>query len=178
MSAATVPVGAAQLSTWLFLGVLAATTLAVLAAYGRAIQGWSPPAPRTDLVSPEHFLRLRGAEPEVDLGRGWRSTDDPGAAWHLWWSSGTGDLIGLRYAALPPPPGPAYLGPVRGRTLLDPIGVHHFTGVRVLGRRDAPPTRADCEALRARPDGLDVLTGGTHGPGGNGVVDADPGWPD
>jgi hypothetical protein len=162
-------VGSADASTWLFLGSLAAATLAVLGFYGRAIRGWSPPAGRTDLVSPGHFVRMRGNEAEVDLGRGWRASDDPGAAWHLWWAPSTGHIIGLRYSALPPPPGPLYLGSVSGRTVLDPIGVHHFTGMRLLGRSERAPGRAECEALRGRPDGLDVLTGGTHG------ID---GWPE
>ncbi|MCD9623287.1 hypothetical protein [Rhabdothermincola salaria] len=153
----------ARLSTWLFLGALGAATAGVLAFYGRSIQGWTGPAPRTDLVTPGHFVRMRGHHLEVDLGRGWRATDDPGAAWHLWWASGSGELVGLRYSALPPPPGPLYLGSVSGRTLLDPMGVHHFTGMRVLGHCDRPPTRAECDELRGRPDGIDLLVGGTHG---------------
>ena len=153
----------ARLSTWLFLGALGAATAGVLAFYGRSIQSWTVPSPRTDLVTPGHFVRMRGHQPEVDLGRGWRSTDDPGAAWHLWWSVGSGEVVGLRYSALPPPPGPVYFGSVSGRTLLDPIGVHHFTGMRVLGHFERAPTRAECEALRGRPDGLDLLTGGTRG---------------
>ena len=47
-------------------------------------------------MSPDHITRMRGVETEVDLGRGWRATDDPGAAWHLWWMPGSGDIIGLR----------------------------------------------------------------------------------
>jgi len=152
----------ADLSTWLFLATLGAATAGVLVFYGRSIRGWTPPAPRTDLVTPEHFTRMRGTEPEVDLGKGWRSTDDPGAAWHLWWLPRRGEIVGLRYAAAPPPPGPAYLGAVYGRTPLDPVGVHHFTGMRVLGHTEARPSRAWCDFLRARPDGLDELTGGTH----------------
>ncbi len=74
-----------------------------------------------------------------------------------------GEIVGLRYAALPPPPGPAHLGSYNGRTLLDPIGVRHFTGMRVLGYSADRPTKAECEDLRLLPDGLDRLTGGTHG---------------
>lgn len=151
-----------DLSTWLFLGGLAGATLAVLAFYGRAIRGWVAPEPRTDLVTPEHFVRMRGGDHEIDMGRGWRSTDDPGAAWHLWWTAANGEIVGLRYAAQPPPPGPAYFNPVHGRTLLDPVGVHHFTGMRVLGRSDRPLPHGLCERLRVTPDGLDVLTGGTR----------------
>lgn len=153
-----------ELTTWVFLGALAAATAGVLAFYGRTISVWSAPEARTDLVSPGHFGRMRGVEQEVDLGTGWRATDDPHAAWHLWWTPTTGDIVGLRYAALPPPPGPAYLGSYHGRTLLDPVGVHHFTGMKVLGHSGDRPTRVECEALRLRPDGLDVLTGGTHPP--------------
>jgi hypothetical protein len=153
-----------ELATWVFLGGLAAATAAVLGFYGRTISAWQAPEPRTDLVSPGHFGRMRGVEQEVDLGTGWRSTDDPRAAWHLWWLPTTGDIVGLRYAALPPPPGPVHLGSYHGRTLLDPVGVHHFTGMKVLGHSGDRPTRAGCEALRLRTDGLDLLTGGTRRP--------------
>lgn len=164
MSGAAVVESGADASTWIFLGSLAAATAGVLAFYGRAIAGWHPPGPRPDLVSPGHFVRMRGPEQEVDLGTGWRATDDPGAAWHLWWTPRTGEIVGLRYAALPPPPGPAHLGSYHGRTLLDPVGVHHFTGMRILGYSDDRPSRLRCEALRPCPDGLDHLTGGTHQP--------------
>ena len=151
----------ADLSTWLFLGTLGLATLAVLAAYGRAISGWKVPDSRVDLVSPEHFVRMRGAEAEIDLGRGWRSTDDPGAAWHLWWLPSSRIIIGLRTSALPPPPGPVYLGSIYGHDLLGPNGVQKFTGMKVLGQAEVRPSRELCEELRARPDGLDLLTGGT-----------------
>lgn len=36
--------------------------------------------------------------------------------------------------------------------------------MKVLGHSGDRPTRVECEALRLRPDGLDVLTGGTHPP--------------
>jgi hypothetical protein len=159
---ATVPTHTeANLSTWLFLGTLALATLAVLAAYGRSIRGWTPPEPRPDIVTPEHFVKMRGAESEVDLGRGWRSTDDPGAAWHLWWMPATGAIVGLRTSALPPPPGLWYTGSLGARSLLDVRGVHKFTGMKQLGLSEARPSRAWCEDLRGRPDGLDELTGGT-----------------
>jgi hypothetical protein len=151
-------------STWIFLGALAGATAAVLAFYGRAISGWTPPEPRTDLVSPDHFTRMRGVEAEVDLGRGWRSTDDPGAAWHLYWMPGSGDIVGLRTSELPPPPGPAYFGSVGTRSPLDAFGVHKFTGMKVLGSSGDRPTRALCDELRPLPDGLDLLTGGTRPP--------------
>jgi hypothetical protein len=154
-----------DLSTWLFLGALAGATVAALAFYGRAIHGWTPPEPRTDLVTPDHFTRMRGVESEVDLGRGWRATDDPGASWHLFWMPGSGDIVGLRTSELPPPPGPYYLGSVGPRSVLDAYGVHKFTGMKVLGSSGDRPTRALCEDLRPRPDGLDRLTGGTHPPG-------------
>ncbi|MCU0312260.1 MAG: hypothetical protein MUE36_15110 [Acidimicrobiales bacterium] len=143
-----------ELATWVFLGGLAAATAAVLGFYGRTISAWQAPEPRTDLVSPGHFGRMRGVEQEVDLGTGWRSTDDPRAAWHLWWLPTTGDIV----------PGPVHLGSYHGRTLLDPVGVHHFTGMKVLGHSGDRPTRAGCEALRLRTDGLDLLTGGTRRP--------------
>jgi hypothetical protein len=150
-------------STWLFLGALALATVGVLAFYGAAISGWNSPAPRTDLVSPEHFVRMRGVDDEIDLGRGWRSTDDPDAAWHVWWVPASGELIGLRTSELPPPPGPFYLGSVHGRSPLDPVGVHRFAGMRVLGHSETRPSRSACDVLRPQPDGLDLLCGGTHG---------------
>jgi hypothetical protein len=156
--------GGADLSTWLFLGALGGATLAVLGFYGASIRGWSPPRARPDLVTPSHFDRVRGPAPEVDLGRGWRSTDDPGAAWHLWWMPATGELVGLRTSALPPPPGPFYLGPVGPANPLDAVGVHKYTGMKVLGHLGDRPPRALVEDLRDRPDGLDLLTGGTRAP--------------
>lgn len=154
----------ADLSTWIFLGVLAAATFGVLAAYGRAISGWSPPEARDDLVTPEHFVRMRGAEAEVDLGRGWRATDDPGAAWHLWWLPDSGTVIGLRTSELPPPPGPyRFYSPRSGRGFLGADGIMKFTGMRVLGHLEVRPSARRCDLLRPRPDGLDVLTGGTRG---------------
>lgn len=150
------------METWLFLGALAAATALVLALYGRAISAWHPPSPRTDLVSPGHFVRMRGDETEIDLGTGWRSTDDPDAIWHLWWIPGSGELVGLRTSALPPPPGPFYLGSVNGRSPLDPVGVQHFTGMRVLGHSSRRPDRLWCDSLRTAVDGLDRLCGGTR----------------
>lgn len=164
MSAVPVADTGYPLSTWLFLGGLAGATALVLAAYGRAISGWQPPGARTDLVSPEHFTRMRGVESEVDLGRGWRATDDPGAAWHLYWIAGTGDIVGLRTSELPPPPGPFYFGSVGTRSPLDAYGVHKFTGMKVLGHSGDRPLRAVCDELRPRPDGIDLLVGGTHPP--------------
>ena len=163
----------ADLSTWLFLGALGGATAVVLSAYGRAIRRWTPPQPRTDLVTPAHFTRMRGVENEVDLGRGWRATDDPGAAWHLWWVPGSGDVVGLRTSELPPPPGPAYFGSIGTRNVLDAYGVHKFTGMKVLGHSGDRPTRADCDELRPLPDGLDRFTGGTHPPWSDAGDDAD-----
>jgi hypothetical protein len=154
----------ADLSTWIFLGVLAAATFGLLAAYGRAISGWRPPARRDDLVTPEHFVRMRGVEAEVDLGRGWLATDDPGAAWHLWWLPASGTVIGLRTSALPPPPSPyGFHNPVNGKGFLGADGIMKFTGMKVLGHLEVRPSPRRCDLLRARPDGLDVLTGGTRG---------------
>ena len=151
------------METWLFLGALALATVVVLGFYGLTISAWRPPAPRTDLVSPEHFVRMRGIDDEIDLGRGWRSSDDPDASWHVWWVPSTGELVGLRTSALPPPPGPFYLGTVHGHSPLDPVGVHRFAGMRVLGHQLSRPTRAACDVLRVQPDGLDLLCGGTRG---------------
>jgi hypothetical protein len=139
VSAAPVTDTGYPIETWLFLGALAAASLGVLAAYGRAISGWTPPEGRTDIVSPEHFTAMRGVENEVDLGRGWRATDDPGAAWHLYWMPRSGDIVGLCTSELPPPPGPAYFGSVGTRSPLDAFGVHKFTGMKVLGRSGDRP---------------------------------------
>lgn len=151
------------MDTWIFLGVLLLATIVVLGFYGLAISAWRPPSARTDIVSPEHFVRMRGDQGEVDLGRGWRAADDRYAAWHLWWVPRTGELIGLRMSELPPPPGPAWTTPHRGNPLLDPYGVNKFTGMKVLGHLEHRPSRELCEELRVLPDGLGVLCGGTHG---------------
>ena len=151
MAAGPVADSGFDLSTWVFLGTLAGATAAVLVFYSRAIHLWTPPAPRTDLVSPDHITRMRGVETEVDLGRGWRATDDPGAAWHLWWMPGSGDIIGLRTSELPPPPGPFYFGSVGTRSPLDAYGVHKFTGMKVLGNSGDRPTKAAVRRAAAAP---------------------------
>jgi hypothetical protein len=148
--------------TWVFLGVLALATIAVLAFYGRAISAWTPPAARTDIVTAQHFVRMRGDQYEIDLGKGWRATDDPGAAWHVWWIPESRELVGLRTSWLPPPPGPAYMGPAFGKSVLDPHGINQFTGMRVLGITETRPPRSACDMMRPLPDGLDLLCGGTH----------------
>ncbi len=149
------------MDTWIFLGVLALATFGVLAFYGKAISAWVPPAHRIDIVSPQHFVNMRGRETEFDLGRGWRSTDDRGAAWHLWWIPESGDLIGLRTSELPPPPSLRWAGMAYGRSVLDPVGMNQFTGMKVLGRFEHRPSKSLCEQLRTLPNGLDVLCGGT-----------------
>ena len=58
------------MTTWIFLGVLALATFAVLGFYGLSISGWRAPEARTDLATPGHFVRMRGAENEIDLGVG------------------------------------------------------------------------------------------------------------
>ena len=58
------------------------------------------------------------------------------------------------------------MGPAYGRSPLDPVGVHHFTGMRILGHSELRPSRSLCEELRPLPDGLDQFTGGTHSPTG------------
>lgn len=151
------------MDTWIFLGLLAGVSALVLRSYGSAISLWEPPARRDDIVSTEHFVRMRGVQEEVDLGRGWQASDDPGAAWHLWWIPESGEIVGMRTSRLPPPPGPTHLGSWHGHSPLDPLGFHHFTGMRVLGQCSERPSRAWCESIRDLPDGLDLFTGGTHG---------------
>lgn len=148
--------------TWIFLGTLAAASALVLRAYGWAISGYTPPPPRDDLQSVERFHRDREGETEVDLGLRWLSTDDVGAQWHLWWIVQTGELVGLRTPAHPPPPGPAYYSERHLRQ-----GQLHanlpYSGMKVLGHLEHRPSLGLCQHLRVLPNGLDVLCGGTHG---------------
>lgn len=150
------------MDTWIFLGVLAAASVLVLRAYGWAISGYTPPPPRNDLSSIEAFHRDREGETEVDLGAHWKSTDDVGAQWHLWWIVQTGELAGLRTPAFPPPPGPAYYQSARvmaGQT----YAKVPYSGMKVLGHLEHRPSLGLSHHLRELPNGLDVLCGGTYG---------------
>lgn len=153
------------MDTWIFLGVLAAASVLVLRAYGWAISGYTPPPPRSDLRPVKAFQADREGEIEVDLGAGWKSTDDLGAQWHLWWIVQTGEIVGLRTPAFPPPPGPAYrqLQMMRQNQAYANIP---YSGMKVLGHLEHRPSLGLCEHLRVLPDGLDVLCGGTYGENG------------
>lgn len=150
------------MDTWIFLGVLAGASALVLWAYRWAISGYTPPPPRNDLRSVEAFLDERADQTEVDLGVHWKSTDDVGAQWHMWWIVQTGELIGLRTPAFPPPPGPAYYqsGQMRQNQLYANVP---YSGMKVLGHLEHRPSLGLCQHLRDLPNGLDVLCGGTHG---------------
>ena len=60
-----------DLSTWLFLGALAGSTVAVLAFYGRAIHAWTPPAPRTIQFPAIRLLRDLTAQEETPARTPW-----------------------------------------------------------------------------------------------------------
>jgi len=147
--------------TWIFLGSLFAASVGVLAFYGWAISAYRPPQPRNDLLSPAEFQRDRSGETEVDLGRDWHSTDDEGATWHLWWVPQTGEIVGLRVGAMPPPVGS--LWSASSHTMRDTAySTPTFTGMKVLGHLEHRPSRGLCEQLRQLPNGLDILCNGTH----------------
>lgn len=150
------------MDTWIFLGVLAAASVLVLRAYGWAISGYTPPPPRNDLSSIEAFHRDREGETEVDLGAHWKSTDDVGAQWHLWWIVQTSELVGLRTSAQPPPPGPTYYqgSSMRQGQIYANIP---YSGMKVLGHLEHRPSLGLSQHLRELPNGLDVLCGGTYG---------------
>jgi len=148
--------------TWIFLGVLAAASALVLRAYGWAISGYTPPPPRGDLRSIEAFQEERVGQTEVDLGVHWKSTDDGGAQWHLWWIAQTGELVGLRTPAYPPPPGPAYYQSAQMRQSQLYANIP-YSGMKVLGSLEHRPSLGLCQHLRDLPNGLDVLCGGTYG---------------
>jgi len=146
-------------STWVFLGVFALLTAGMLTGWAHAIRQWQPPAWREDLVSAPRYYEVHGHHDEIDLGRQWRSTDDPGAYWHVWWVPDTGELIGVRVSAQPPPTVRYAYGGFRGHSWgSDPkpgIG-----GVKMLGTF-LGLDRHLTDHLRLRPDGLDQLCGGT-----------------
>lgn len=150
------------MDTWIFLGVLAAASVLVLRAYGWAISGYTPPPPRNDLRSIEAFHLDREGETEVDLGAHWKSTDDVGAQWHLWWIVQSGEIVGLRTPAFPPPPGPAYYQ--SSRMMADQTYAKvPYSGMKVLGHLEHRPSLGLSHHLRELPNGLDVLCGGTYG---------------
>lgn len=164
-----------DVDTWIFLGALALATVGVLAFYGWAISGYHPPEPRDDLIATTRFVEGRERESEINLGRNWRSTDDPGAMWHVWWSPRTGELLGLRMGALPPPPGPVGMVGAGGTrdlraTLYNQLP---YSGMKVLGHYDHRPPSELCDHIRQLHNGLDLLCGGTYGDDGGAESDAD-----
>ena len=91
---------------------------------------------------------------EVDLGDGWSSSHDPGAAFEVSWISDTHELVVLRRQAHPDfISGAGVVSALPGR--LDP----RATGMKVLAVTDLDKIRAiHAERLVALPDGLDQLT--------------------
>lgn len=148
----------ANASTWVFLGVFAVLTAGMLIGWAEAISHYRPPAPRDDLVSPQRYYAVHGIHDEIDLGRQWRSTDDPGAYGHVWWLPESGRLIGVRTAMEPPPVARYANGGFRQWSW----GPDHTTisGMKTLGTTHRPD-RHRADHLRLRPDGLDQLCGGT-----------------
>ncbi len=91
---------------------------------------------------------------EVDLGDGWSSSQDPGAAFEVSWISHTHELVVLRRQAHPDfISGAGLVSAIPGR--LDP----RATGMKALAIADLDQIRAiHPERLVATPDGLDQLT--------------------
>jgi len=91
---------------------------------------------------------------EVDLGDGWSSSTDPGAAFEVSWISATRELIVLRRQAHPDfVSGAGIVAAMPGG--LDP----RATGMKVLAVVDlATVQAAHPEQLVHAPDGLDQLT--------------------
>lgn len=154
------------MDTWIFLGVLAAVSIGSVAFYGWAISAYREPAPRDDIEAIAVFLADRMEENEFDLGRNWRSTDDPDAMWHLWWVPETGELVGLRMGAVPAPPSLRYTTRLPS-ALRSGLANIPYSGMKVLGHLDHRPSLGLCNQLRELPHGLDVLCGGTHGEDGD-----------
>jgi hypothetical protein len=91
---------------------------------------------------------------EVDLGDGWSSAVDPGAAFEVSWIDATHELIVLRRQAHPDMVGGA------GVISATPGGLDpRATGMKVLAVVDLTAVRdAHPEQLMRAPDGLDQLT--------------------
>ena len=171
--------GAPTLSTWLFLGALALAAAGVLALFRWSISGYRPPEPRRDLSPVDPFWDSLDHARQVDLGNGWRSTDDPHAMWHLWSFPTRRELVGMRMAAMPHPsamgiglrPGGAFRRPVGlmfvedGRRVPWEAGPGHrlaMTGMKALAVDFECPHRDVWAELRPLADGIDRLCGGTR----------------
>lgn len=137
---------------WILLVVAVAGVAVVAALTPRNTQ----PTPIDDTwTSINAFYRNRPArDAEVELGTGWRSAADPGAAFELSWIKQSRELVVLRHQAHPDMVGAfGLLAPMPGG--LD----KRATGMKVLAVVDfeaLQSTRPD--RLHPRPDGLDRLT--------------------
>ena len=167
-----------QLSTWLFLGGLAGASAGVLWLHALSLRGYRPPAPRDDLVSEERFLADRPHDPQLDLGRGWTSTDDPYAMWHLWYLPRRRELVGSRMAAMPHPASLLHAPGRVGRTSTISLSFERdgerlpweagdgrrwaVTGMKVLADGVDRPHELAIQLLRDQPHGLDRLCDGTR----------------
>lgn len=167
-----------ELSTWIFLGSLALGVWVVLAVLRWSISGYHPPEPREDLMAADLFWDVREGVRQIDLGRGWRSTDDPYAMWHLWSLPTRRELVGLRMGAMPHPSAMGFAGGRRGggraeieltleedgRQVPWEAGPDHrlaMTGMHVLAADFDCPHHDVWGELRPLPDGIDQLCGGT-----------------
>lgn len=137
---------------WILLVVAVAGVGVVAALTPKNTQ----PAPIDDTwTSIAAFYRNRPArDAEVELGIGWRSSVDPGAAFELSWIKQTRELVVLRHQAHP--------DMVAAFGLLAPMAAgldKRATGMKVLAVVDHDALQATRpERLLPRPDGLDRLT--------------------
>ncbi len=109
--------------------------------------------------SPRDFYATRSLEPnsDIELGGGWTSVRDPGAAFSVSWIAQTGEVVAFRHQAHasrgPSPIGLTFLG-VGGVPFMN----RKAEGMKALGTAQIADIRASSPStLRDLPDGLDRL---------------------
>jgi hypothetical protein len=144
-----------MISTWLFLGALTGVLAVMWVVSSRTPKNIHPVEIDETWRSVAAFYRGRpDRSTELDLGNGWCSAKDPGAAFELSWIKATNELVALRHQAHPD----LLMG--GGLIAAVPIGLdEHATGMKVLAIVDLRTLHGvHPHRLEARADGLDELT--------------------
>jgi hypothetical protein len=143
------------ISTWLFFVVFAGVAVVMWIVASRTPKNIHPVEIDGSWRSIAAFYRGRpDRSTEVELGNGWRSATDPGAAFEVSWIKATNELVALRHQAHPD----LMMG--LGLVSAMPAGINaRATGMKVLAVVDLRTLhRVHPYRLELLEDGLDQLT--------------------